>query len=253
MIKLFIIAGVVFLVGWIIRQPAIKGMFGELLVKFCLKRNLDLQTYRLLNNVMIHDNNGGTTQIDHLVLSPFGIFVVETKNMRGWIFGDKNSDQWTQQLFKTKNKFQNPFRQNYKHIMCLGELTGLPKDAFIHTIVFAGDCVIKTRDKLPESLVTSGQELVKYIHSFTTPRFSEEEIEATQAAILTGKVDNTMKNRREHVAHVKEIIEDKSSQPPTCPKCGSPMVQRQVKSGDRSGQTFWGCSQYPKCRGIVNS
>ncbi len=253
MIKLYILAGVLILIGWLLRQPAVKGMFGEFLVKFCLKRNLNLQTYRLLNNVMIHDNDGGTTQIDHLVLSAFGIFVVETKNMKGWIFGDKNSDQWTQQIFKSKHKFQNPFRQNYKHIMCLGELTGLPKEAFIHTIVFTGDCEIKTRDKLPESLVTSGQELVKYIHSFTTPHFSEEEIEAAHSAILTGKIANTIKNRREHVAHVKAIVEEKSQQPPTCPQCGSPMVQRQVKNGDRAGQTFWGCSQYPKCRCIVNS
>jgi len=137
--------------------------------------------------------------------------------------------------------------------MCLGELTGLPKDAFIHTIVFTGDCTIKTRDKLPESLVTSGQDLVKYIHSFSTPRFSEEEIEATLTAIFSGKVANTMKNRREHVTHVKEIVEEKSQLLPVCPQCGSPMVQRQVKRGEKTGQTFWGCSKYPKCRCIVDA
>jgi restriction system protein len=39
--------------------------------------------------------------------------------------------------------------------------------------------------------------------------------------------------------------------PLTCPKCSSPMVRRRVKSGANAGQEFWGCSTYPKCRGIV--
>ncbi|MEG2076199.1 MAG: nuclease-related domain-containing protein, partial [Victivallaceae bacterium] len=73
------------LVAWIFKQPAVKGKFGEWLVALCLKLGLDKNKYRILNNVMISDNADGTTQIDHVVLSPFGIFVIETKNMKGWI------------------------------------------------------------------------------------------------------------------------------------------------------------------------
>lgn len=39
---------------------------------------------------------------------------------------------------------------------------------------------------------------------------------------------------------------------PSCPMCGSSMVKRVAKSGANAGKTFWGCSQYPSCRGIRN-
>lgn len=68
---------------------------------------------------MTLDTPDGTTQIDHVFLSPFGVFVLETKNMRGWIFGSENQAQWTQQIFKQRFKFQNPTRQNYKHLKAL--------------------------------------------------------------------------------------------------------------------------------------
>ncbi len=38
---------------------------------------------------------------------------------------------------------------------------------------------------------------------------------------------------------------------PVCPKCGAPMVRRQVKAGGNAGQGFWGCSSFPKCRGVI--
>ena len=79
MIKVFIILGIALLVAWIFKQPAVKGKWGEWLVALCLKLGLDKNTYRVLNNVMIPDDVGGTTQIDHIVLAPYGIFVIETK------------------------------------------------------------------------------------------------------------------------------------------------------------------------------
>jgi restriction system protein len=40
---------------------------------------------------------------------------------------------------------------------------------------------------------------------------------------------------------------------PSCPKCGSDMVKRMAKKGERAGQLFWGCSRYPSCKGIINT
>jgi len=253
MVKLFILLGVILLIAWIFKQPAVKGKLGEWVVALCLKFGLDKNTYRVLNNVMIPDNAEGTTQIDHIVLSPFGIFVIETKNMKGWIFGDQKSENWTQQIFKCKNQFQNPFRQNYKHIMCLADLTGLPKESFTHIIVLLGDCQIKTRDKLPQSLVTDGVSVISFIKSFSAEQFDQGELETIQENILSGRIGNTLQNKKAHVNHVKEIIESKE-QPsePSCPKCGASMIRRQAKSGANAGNYFWGCSNYPKCRGTAN-
>src|SRR5258708_39347972 len=61
-------------------------------------------------------------------------FVIETKNMDGWIFGSVQQETWTQQFFKKKFKFQNPLRQNYRHTRCLAEFLNLDHD-LLHSIL----------------------------------------------------------------------------------------------------------------------
>lgn len=280
-------------------SPSGKGKLGELIVAMTLKLKLDKEKYTILKNVIIPDNEGGTTQIDHIVLSCYGIFVIETKNMRGNIYGSEHEDNWTQ-LFsrKNKNSFQNPFRQNYKHIVCLADSTGVSEKNFMHIIAFVGTCQIKTREKLPKSLITGGQEMLNYIYSFTDEIISKDELERIKGVISSIRLANTVHNQKEHVKHVKSIIERKndksgnylvakqqglkeksqaistensnatqqnveaissvideqnSNDVPNCPRCGAKMVKRQGKSGINQGKIFWGCSNYPKCRGIINN
>jgi hypothetical protein len=77
-----------------------------------------------INNVTIPTPNG-TTQIDHVIVSRYGVFVVETKNMDGWVFGDERNSHWTQSIFGKKYKFQNPLHQNYRHTKALSEFLGI--------------------------------------------------------------------------------------------------------------------------------
>ena len=83
----------------LLKSPWAKGHIGELLVRLFAHWQLDKQTYRRLHNVTLNTPDG-TTQIDHVFLSPYGIFVLETKNMSGWIFGSEKQPQWTQKLYK---------------------------------------------------------------------------------------------------------------------------------------------------------
>ena len=94
----------------LLKSPWAKGQIGELLVRLFAHWQMDKQTYRRLHNVTLSTPDG-TTQIDHVFLSPYGIFVLETKNMSGWIFGSEKQPQWTQKLYKRTFKFQNPLRQ----------------------------------------------------------------------------------------------------------------------------------------------
>jgi hypothetical protein len=77
--------------------------------------------YHLLNHLTLR-LKGETTQIDHVLVSRFGVFVIETKHYNGWIFADSGDRQWTQVLYRVKNRFQNPIRQNYKHVCAVQEL-----------------------------------------------------------------------------------------------------------------------------------
>ena len=84
-----------------------KGWFGEKKTQFNLWLSLDTKLYRRLHDVIIPSNNG-TAQIDHILVSPFGIFVIETKNYKGWIYGSESQSNWTQVIYKSKHNFQNP-------------------------------------------------------------------------------------------------------------------------------------------------
>lgn len=76
---------------------AIKGWFGEKTVQLGMWTGLDAKVYDRIHVLMI-PCQGGTTQIDHVLVSIYGVFVIETKNMNGWIFGDERSPKWTQSI-----------------------------------------------------------------------------------------------------------------------------------------------------------
>jgi len=70
---------------------------------------------------LILPSKNGTTQIDHLIVSGFGLFSVETKNKKGWIFGSENQQKSTQVLYGNSYAFQNPLRQTFRKKKILSE------------------------------------------------------------------------------------------------------------------------------------
>ena len=91
--------GVLLLVAAFLKSPTGKGLIGELLVNIAINLRLDKTKYKLLKNITLPTDDG-STQIDHIIVSEFGIFVIETKNMKGWIFGSENQKTWTQKIYK---------------------------------------------------------------------------------------------------------------------------------------------------------
>ena len=90
-----------------------KGLSGELNTTARLTATLDESLYHYHHDIIVPFKNG-SAQIDHLVVSPFGLFIIETKNLAGWIYGSSDKAKWTQVLFKTKHQFQNPLRQTFR-------------------------------------------------------------------------------------------------------------------------------------------
>ncbi|WP_429231079.1 NERD domain-containing protein [Aeromonas veronii] len=242
----------------LLKTPWFKGVMGEYMVNMVIRLKLDKQHYHLVKNVTLPTENG-TTQIDHVIVSIYGLFVLETKNMKGWIFGSPNQKTWTQKIYRCSNKFQNPLHQNYKHTCTLQSLLGLNAEQIFSIIVFIGDAVFKT--PMPDN-VTQGNGFIRYIKAQTTPVLSHEQVREVITKIEDGRLERSFKTNRDHVAHVKSIIDEKTVMPskttlpldtvtPSCPKCGGSMVSRVGKKGEKAGNTFWGCSRYPACRGIV--
>jgi len=98
------------------KRPFLIGKRGENFVSRKLLE-LDSEHYKVLDDLMLPSRgNTNTTQIDHIVVSDFGIFCIETKSYSGWIFGHAQQQHWTQVIYRYKKKFYNPLRQNYAHI-----------------------------------------------------------------------------------------------------------------------------------------
>ena len=234
----------IFLLWW--NSPKQKGKRGEKLVAGRLRKWLP-DEYRILNDIYLPLPDGTTTQIDHVVVSQYGVFVVETKTYSGWIFGDEKSKDWTQSIYRKKSRFQNPMRQNYKHICALADNLGIDKSYFHGVVAFTGDCTFKT--EMPDGVVYS-RNVSDYVRSVNRPIIKEKQLDEIAAAI--GEWQRTLSEGqiKGHVANLKKRHSAvREGDAPHCPYCGGEMVLRKRK-GD--GKSFYGCKSYPKCRGIIN-
>lgn len=227
-------------------SPKQKGARGEKLVANRLRKGLPIE-YRLLNDVYLPLPDGTTTQIDHIVVSQYGVFVIETKTYSGWIFGDDESAQWTQSIYRKKSRFQNPLRQNYRHICALADNLGIDKSYFHSLVVFTGNCEFKAG--MPENVVFS-RNAAKYIRNFDRPIIKMSQVSELADTIVEWQETVGEERKSKHVANLKKthsVVMDGNV--PTCPYCGGRMILRTRK---KDGAEFYGCESYPKCRGIVN-
>lgn len=233
-----------FIVVAVVKTPWFKGVFGEWFVRVSAKVLLDPKEYRPIHNVTLKTPDG-TTQIDHIFVSRFGLFVVETKNYSGWIFGDEHKPMWTQKIFKRTYKFQNPLRQNYKHVKTLEALLNLSPEKIHSVVIFVGGSEFKTN--MPAN-VTYASGYISYIKSKTAILISSADVEAVTNAISAARKTPSLATNREHVQHVQRRLDPDA--PRSCPNCGERMVLRTTKTGEFAGRKFWGCSAFPKCRTI---
>lgn len=248
----------------------IKGWLGERAVSNAL-RELDAKFYTSFHDLYLPRPDGkGSTQLDHVVVSVCGIFVIETKNYKGWIFGSEKGKQWTQTIYKKKSKFQNPLHQNRLHIRALEKFLGLNSNAFHSIVFFVGDCTFKT--EMPPNVLRRG--LGNHIRRYQTPILAPEVVtQCARALAELTELTNRKTAARSHSSalRARRLQEEqpitRPSQPPalpasadppeslprgtipSCPRCAAPMVQRFAKTGARQGSSFWGCAHFPKCRG----
>jgi len=166
-------------------EPLVKGWIGELKTKATQKLLLDSKQYHSFNNVLLQGEKG-TTQIDHIIVSKYGVFVVETKERSGWIFGSETDREWTQ-VFPTKKKvrFQNPLRQNYLHTETLKDCLGIERNKIHSLIVFWGDCELKTQ--LPPNVVKGIVEEITYIKNKKQILLTDDHVDRLCTQIQTIK------------------------------------------------------------------
>lgn len=220
-------------------EAKVKGFLGERKVAKALN-SLPESEYKVLNNIMLSTSNG-TTQIDHVVVSVYGIFVIETKNYKGWIRGNEYSDTWTQNIYGHKYMLKNPLHQNYGHIKALQQLLEIPEELFVSIVAFSTKATLKVKTK--QNLIYFSK-LKHTIKEYSEPRIAQESLDELANIITTANIDSK-ENRKVHIQNIHAKIEGKEElvEQGICPKCGGKLVERQGKYG-----VFLGCSNYPKCK-----
>lgn len=202
---IFLGAVVGFLVGRY-RADSLQNQ-GEALVRRELMSHFAAPDYHLLNNVTLRLKDG-TTQVDHVLVSRFGVFVIETKDYKGWIFANPKQATWTQVLFKRKFQFQNPIFQNLRHIRAIQtSLNFLPAEAIISAVVFTGEAEFKT--PIPKGVFTlSG--IIDYIRSHKAEMLSENRVQFCVGRLETARLALTRKTDIEHVQDLQRRHGDTS-------------------------------------------
>jgi hypothetical protein len=237
---LIVICVLIGIIATILNIPEVKGKIGEGAIKQRIKK-LPADTYKICNDIMIKNSKGGTSQIDHIVISKYGLFVVETKNYQGWITGGERSEKWTQTIYKKKSQFFNPLRQNYGHIRALMELLDLPQDKFIPIIAFSDKAELKVN---VTSHVVYYSDVIKVIQNYKNIILTDNQVDNIYETLTKNNIVEA-EQRRNHTQSIKQNVQIKNQQIANgiCPKCGGNLVLRNGKYGK-----FYGCSNYPKCR-----
>ena len=168
---------------------------GEAAVRKLVSTSFPGSNYYLFNNVTLKAADG-TTQIDHILISRNGVFVIDTKHYSGWIFGEVHSKVWNQVIYRIKHKFQNPIHQNFKHLTIVRALLDfIPPDSIFSIVVFTGDGVFKT--KKPDGVFYI-EELVKFITSKDQEVMSENRLQFCVGRIETARKTNSQLTDIEH-------------------------------------------------------
>ena len=180
-----------------------KGDVGEQIVKVAVLSKLDAAQYRHFSNLIIPAPNG-TTQIDNIVVSPFGVFVIEAKYFQGWIFGGAKQEKWTHTLSRfEKYAFPNPIRQNYWHIKALARLLRQPESRFHSVIVFAHrNCQLKT--ELPANVCLQ-HNFIEYIQGFTKNIVDDAALARIHAVLQQPEWQATEDKKAAHVERLKAV------------------------------------------------
>lgn len=232
-----------------------KGKRGEMRVSAILSKLSD--EYTILNDLVFRTEKG-TTQIDHIVVSKYGIFTIETKNYRGEIYGDDNRKEWTQLIvtkvtyakkwwktytYVTKNRFYNPVKQSVGHALRIKELLSVfPHVKIVPIVVFTGDAILRYVES--NNHVVYEKKLLDVIDGYKTTYLTDNDVQAVLAILTSNNIRETVSDRQ-HVKNLRTAAREVNAtiNSGICPKCGGHLIKRNGKYG-----TFYGCSNYPKCR-----
>ena len=205
--------------------------------------------YIVLNDLML-PTSYGTTQLDHVVLSLYGVYVIETKNYTGTLIGNEKSEQWEQNINGFMYKTANALRQNKAHISTVRSHASVQANVPIHNIVVFANAT-KFDIFHEEGEVIYINELIPTIMRLRSvePFYTQEQVQIKANLLLEKNItDPELRKQHNQAANAAKYERRAKIESGICPRCGGQLVIREGKYGQ-----FYGCSNYPKCDFNVKS
>ena len=197
--------------------------------------------YLFLSDVML-EIEGKTTQIDHIVFSKYGIFVIETKQRNTYITGNEHDKYWIVKAGRKKHYMYNPIHQNYGNKKAIEKILGLDDNQVIDIVCVSGQANLRIKS----NKVVRVERLVDRI-LFEKEEKIQDYVSMAHRINAMNIVDK--KYRKQHIEDIKENINNNTEElrkevvMNRCPRCGNELVIRKGKTGE-----FVGCLSFPKCR-----
>lgn len=252
-IFLIVVVSIMFL-RWMYNHSTVKGHVGELLV--AKRLNQLPEEYKVLNNIVLPTNRG-TTQIDHVVVSRYGIFVIETKNYKGAIYGNDNTKAWKQTIktdvryrrkwykaytYITTNKFYNPVKQSLGHTIAIKNALNDLHIPIVSVVVFLNQASLE--NVKTQYNVVNLRNLLPVILDYRLAYVSHDDVENIVTKLQELNVRNVVSNKK-HVKNIQRAKKEREDylKQGVCPICEGALVIREGTYGK-----FVGCSNYPKCK-----
>ena len=214
-----------------------RGERGENKVAQILGETVIGQQY-VINDLLFCNKSGQSCQIDHVFINKSGIWVIETKNFSGYIFGEENQREWTQVLANgnVKHKFYSPVKQNATHIYHLSKYLNV-KNVFQNVVVFLSHADISNVAADNVYLVDE----LEIIKNKNTDVFLTAQKMEYYYNLLSELKNNATISKEEHIENIHK--KQAQIQQGICPRCGGRLVLRNGQRGQ-----FFGCSNYPQCK-----
>lgn len=181
------------------------GLEAEKKLEEALKRQLPKSDWHILHNITLNRNDGtGTTQIDLLAISIFGIFVIEVKDFNGHVYANEGKE-WFQysRPGSKKQPFQNPHRQNYAHVMsvmkALAPLKSIEDKHIKSIVVFMGSAQYKG---LPENTYTDLESTITMLKSHNEEKITKSQLITAIGLIEYKKLYDLPETDEQHISYL---------------------------------------------------
>ena len=219
------------------------GKTGERIVANILQKCCTQPGDCIINDIILFNpHTGYSSQIDHILIGQYGVFVIETKNYSGEIYGNDSLRVW--KLYRSHDtvELHSPVKQNGTHIHLVRQIlhNKVPVCGFVvfvqgNTKHIQSDYVCTCRE-LREK-VTSSQKSNAW-------RLSVQQKERIYKTLIEYR-DKYPTSAKEHLLHINKMQSDIAAN--ICPRCGGKLIKRHGKHGP-----FYGCTKYPKCKFTKN-